>query len=81
MATVIFTCPHHNYPIEEGNEDGCPQCLDAALNGTHPLAMLPEERAGRARTDAVLGTKRGQGLLAALERRGMPVRRANALLG
>ncbi|WP_433664958.1 hypothetical protein ACQPW1_24035 [Nocardia sp. CA-128927] len=31
-------------------------------------------------TDAVVGTRRGQGLLAALEQRGLPVRRATALL-
>ncbi|WP_069160910.1 hypothetical protein [Nocardia altamirensis] len=33
-----------------------------------------------ARTDAVAGTRRGQGLLAALERRGLPVRRTTGLL-
>ncbi|MGX1775812.1 hypothetical protein ACWIGW_27140 [Nocardia brasiliensis] len=33
-----------------------------------------------ARTDAVVGTRRGQGLLAALERRGLPVRRTTGLL-
>ncbi|MFG1798476.1 hypothetical protein [Nocardia sp. NPDC049149] len=33
-----------------------------------------------ARTDAVAGTRRGQGLLAALERRGLPVRRTTSLL-
>ncbi|MFC9440326.1 hypothetical protein [Nocardia sp. NPDC057030] len=31
-------------------------------------------------TDAVVGTRRGQGLLAALEQRGLPVRRATVLL-